>query len=74
MSWRDVPLERAGTCERARESTIDTVEKVALQHIGELWTGLANESALLSDSELREEIEAIEKIQAAVLRIRKMSA
>ena len=67
MTQEDL-FERAAECARMIEATSNPANREMLTHLRSLWINLANESAILSDAELAEQITAVTRIHADLMR------
>jgi hypothetical protein len=67
MSREDL-FERAAECTRMIEATSSPTNRKMLTNLRSLWINLANENAILSDAELAEQIAAVTRIHADLMR------
>jgi hypothetical protein len=61
------PSEKAAECARMIEATTDPHTREVLTNLRNLWVHLANESRLLTNDELAEQIKAISQIHAGIM-------
>jgi hypothetical protein len=61
-------MGKAAECARAIETTKDPQTRQALTHLRTLWINLANESQILSESYLADQIKAASQIHTDLMR------
>jgi hypothetical protein len=62
------PWEKAAECERALKTAADSTRRGILNDVRELWIGLANAKSSLTPPEYDEQLEAINRIHAELIR------
>jgi len=56
------PWEKAADCERALDAAADPDRHAMLERVRDLWIALGNEQSLMTDEELAEGVQAINRM------------
>jgi len=62
------PWEKAADCERALDAAADPDRHAMLERVRDLWIALGNEQSLMTDEELAEGVQAINRMHVEWIR------
>ncbi len=57
------PLDKAADCERSLQTAQDLGRRLGLSKLRDLWMAIGNEGSLMTDDDLANEIERLDRVQ-----------
>jgi hypothetical protein len=61
------PLDKAADCERSLRTVQDLGRRLVLSKLRDLWTAIGNEGSLMTDDDLANEIERLDRVQSELM-------